>query len=85
MSATYNQFGQTSSPSPRSLSMEHTCRVLGISRRTLYYWIGNGRLQTVRTRMGSQRVLTESVRAAFVQKLQSSADTTACSVPCLWI
>jgi excisionase family DNA binding protein len=48
--------------------MEHTCRVLGVSRRTLYYWIKRGRLQTVRTSMGSQRVLVASVKAGWMER-----------------
>jgi excisionase family DNA binding protein len=51
---------------PHSLSMDMACRILGISRRTVYYWIKDGRLQTMRTRMGSQRVLTESVKTLWV-------------------
>jgi excisionase family DNA binding protein len=48
----------------RSVSIAQAIQILGVSRRTVYYWIGQGRLQTVRTRGGSQRVLTESVRLA---------------------
>ena len=48
----------------RSVSIAQAIQLLGVSRRTVYYWIGNGRLQTVRTRGGSQRVLTESVELA---------------------
>ncbi|MEW5980918.1 MAG: helix-turn-helix domain-containing protein [Acidobacteriota bacterium] len=54
--------------SVRSLSLERACRVLGISRRTVYYWIKDGRLATVRTRLGSQRVLTESVRSVWYER-----------------
>ena len=35
--------------------------MLAVSRRTIYYWIHDGRLQTVRTLNGSQRVLVESL------------------------
>ena len=37
--------------------------VLGVSRRTVYYRIREGRLQTIRTRGGSQRVLWSSIEA----------------------
>src|SRR5207248_3098296 len=37
--------------------------ILGVSRRTVYNRIREGRLQTIRTRCGSQRVLLESVEA----------------------
>lgn len=48
----------------RSVSIARAIQLLGVSRRTVYYWIGNGRLQTVRTLGGSQRVLTDSVELA---------------------
>jgi excisionase family DNA binding protein len=38
---------------------------LGISRRTVYYWIREGRLRTVSTRTVSQRVTIESVEEAL--------------------
>jgi excisionase family DNA binding protein len=46
----------------RSVSIERAAETLGVSRRTIYYWIRAGRLQTVRTLGGSQRVLLESLR-----------------------
>jgi excisionase family DNA binding protein len=45
-----------------SVLIDHAMRILGVSRRTVYYWIRQGRLRTVRTRMGSQRVLLDSIR-----------------------
>ena len=45
----------------RSISLEHAAERLGVSRRTIYYRIRDGRLQTVRTLGGSQRVLLESL------------------------
>jgi excisionase family DNA binding protein len=42
--------------------------LLGISRRTVYYWIKEGRLQTMRTAMGSQRVLTDSVKSLWIAR-----------------
>jgi excisionase family DNA binding protein len=44
-----------------SLSIVQAVEALGVSRRTIYYWIKAGRLQTFRTSMGSQRVLVGSV------------------------
>ena len=52
----------------RSVSMERACRILGVSRRTVYYWIKDGRLQTTRTPLGSQRVLTDSVRSLWIAR-----------------
>ncbi len=46
----------------RSVSLEQAAAVLNVSRRTIYNWIRDGRLQTIRTLGGSQRVLLESLR-----------------------
>lgn len=48
---------------PRSFFVKDAAALLGVSRRTVYYWIRYGRLRTVRTRGGSQRVLLESIEA----------------------
>ncbi len=45
----------------RSISLDHAAELLGVSRRTIYNRIRSGRLQTIRTMGGSQRVLLESV------------------------
>jgi excisionase family DNA binding protein len=46
----------------RSVSLDHAAQMLGVSRRTIYNRIRDGRLQTIRTVGGSQRVLLDSVR-----------------------
>ncbi len=45
----------------RSVSIERATQLLGVSRRTVYYRIRDGRLRTIRTLGGSQRVLANSV------------------------
>ena len=45
----------------RSVSIEQADQLLGVSRRTVYYRIRDGRLRTIRTIGGSQRVLMDSV------------------------
>jgi excisionase family DNA binding protein len=45
----------------RSFLVEDAAILLGVSRRTVYYRIREGRLRTIRTRCGSQRVLLESI------------------------
>jgi excisionase family DNA binding protein len=45
----------------RSVSLDHAAELLGVSRRTIYNRIREGRLQTIRTLGGSQRVLLDSV------------------------
>ena len=46
----------------RSVSLDHAAALLGVSRRTIYNRIRDGRLQTIRTLGGSQRVLLESLK-----------------------
>ena len=45
----------------RSVSIEQAAQLMGVSRRTVYYRIRDGRLRTIRTLGGSQRVLLDSV------------------------
>jgi excisionase family DNA binding protein len=45
----------------RSVSIEQAAQLMGVSRRTVYYRIREGRLRTIRTLGGSQRVLLDSV------------------------
>jgi excisionase family DNA binding protein len=47
----------------RSVLLDRAAEILGVSRRTVYYRIRAGRLQTIRTRCGSQRVLVDSIEA----------------------
>jgi excisionase family DNA binding protein len=46
----------------RSVSLDHAAELLGVSRRTIYNRIRDGRLQTIRTIGGSQRVVLDCVR-----------------------
>ena len=46
----------------RSVSLDHAAELLGVSRRTIYNRIRDGRLQTIRTLGGSQRVVLDSVQ-----------------------
>jgi excisionase family DNA binding protein len=45
----------------RTVSLDHAAELLGVSRRTIYNRIREGRLQTIRTLGGSQRVLVDSM------------------------
>jgi excisionase family DNA binding protein len=47
----------------RSVFVNDAAALLGVSRRTVYYWIRDGRLRTMRTPGGSQRVLLVSIEA----------------------
>jgi excisionase family DNA binding protein len=52
---------QARQPADPSLLITDAAVLLGVSRRTVYYWIRQRRLETVRTRGGSQRVLLSSI------------------------
>ncbi|MES1255534.1 MAG: helix-turn-helix domain-containing protein [Acidobacteriota bacterium] len=54
--------------SARSVFVEDAAALLGVSRRTIYYRIRDGKLATIRTRGGSQRVLVESIGALLRQE-----------------
>ena len=45
----------------RSVSIDQAAQMLNVSRRTIYNRIRDGRLLTIRTLGGSQRVLVESL------------------------
>ena len=45
----------------RSVSIDQAASLMNVSRRTIYNRIRDGRLQTIRTIGGSQRVLVESL------------------------
>lgn len=45
----------------RSLTIDQAARRLGVCRRTIYNRIREGRLRTIRTAGGSQRVLVASI------------------------
>jgi len=57
----------------RSVSLDHAAQLLGVSRRTIYNRIRDGRLQTIRTVGGSQRVLLESVIDRRRHRLEPSS------------
>jgi excisionase family DNA binding protein len=57
----------------RSVSLDHAAELLGVSRRTIYNRIRDGRLQTIRTVGGSQRVLLDSFRSKYLRPQVSSA------------
>ena len=52
----------------RSLLIDDAAVLLGVSRRTVYYRIRQGRLATVRTLGDSQRVLLGSIEELLLQQ-----------------
>jgi excisionase family DNA binding protein len=62
MAATLHmESGQTGPRLGRSVSIDQAAQLLHVSRRTIYNRIRDGRLVTIRTIGGSQRVLLESL------------------------
>ena len=62
---------------PSSVMIDHAAYILGVSRRTVYYRIREGRLQTVRTLGGTQRVLVESIAALLREGAAPATDRGA--------
>jgi excisionase family DNA binding protein len=62
MAATLHiESGHTEHRLGRSVSIDQAAQLLHVSRRTIYNRIRDGRLVTIRTIGGSQRVLVESL------------------------
>ena len=62
MDTTHDTGGASSLPQlGRSVTIDRAAEILGVSRRTVYYRISEGVLQTIRTRGGSQRVVVDSL------------------------
>ena len=57
------------------MSIEQAAQLLGVSRRTVYYRIRDGRLRTIRTIGGSQRVLMDSVEEMRGSQLARSTQS----------
>ena len=45
----------------QTLSIIKACEVVGVSRRTIYNWISDGKVQYVRTAGGSVRIFADSL------------------------
>ncbi len=63
----------------RSVSIDHAAWLLSVSRRTIYNRIREGRLRTIRTRGGSQRVLMGSLYDLGFRPQPFSASASAAS------
>lgn len=66
-------------PSPRSVFLDEAAARLGVSRRTVYYRIREGKLKTIRTLCGSQRVLVDSIDAFLRERTNAQAASTCIS------
>ena len=63
----------------RSVSIDQAAQLLNVSRRTIYNRIRDGRLRTIRTLGGSQRVLVESLCELGFRPQAFSASASAVS------
>ena len=63
---------------PRSLLVDHAAALLGVSRRTVYNRIQEGRLKTIRTRSGTQRILRESLEALLRNSARDAKRSGGC-------
>jgi excisionase family DNA binding protein len=63
----------------RSVSIDQAAQLLAVSRRTIYNRIRDGRLRTVRTLGGSQRVLVDSLCEQGFRPQAFSATAAAAS------
>jgi excisionase family DNA binding protein len=61
----------------RSVSIDQAAQLLQVSRRTIYNRIHDGRLQTIRTSGGSQRVLVESMYSVGFRPQPFSSSASA--------
>jgi excisionase family DNA binding protein len=61
----------------RSVSIEQAAHLLNVSRRTIYNRIRTGRLLTIRTIGGSQRVLVDSLYEQGFREQRFSASASA--------
>ena len=61
----------------RSVSIDQAAEVLGVSRRTVYNRIREGRLMTIRTLGGSQRVLVDSMQSSANDTFSGSREDKA--------
>ena len=76
-STTHTQQSFTEQRLGRSVSILQAGHLLNVSRRTIYNRIREGRLHTVRTLGGSQRVLVESLYEAGFRSQAFSTSASA--------
>jgi excisionase family DNA binding protein len=68
-----NQMSEEPRDRGRSLFIDEAAAALGVSRRTVYYRIQHGELQTIKTRCGSRRVLMSSIEALLRREREERA------------
>jgi excisionase family DNA binding protein len=61
----------------QTVFVDHAAEILGVSRRTVYYWIRDGKLRTMRTANRSQRVLLVSIETLLQEEVAERTLRTA--------
>ncbi len=60
---------------PRTVLINRAAELMSVSRRTIYNWIQSGKIATVRTAAGTQRVVTESLWRIPTDSLSAQTNT----------
>jgi excisionase family DNA binding protein len=60
-------------PGRRTLLINDAAALLGVSRRTVYYRIREGKLDTIKTRCGTRRVVLASIEALLREEVARAA------------
>jgi excisionase family DNA binding protein len=63
----------------QTLLIDDAAQLMGVSRRTVYYRIREGRLVTIRTKCGSQRVLVSSIRRLLQEMAGLPSSDESCA------
>ncbi|MGE3511901.1 MAG: helix-turn-helix domain-containing protein, partial [Vicinamibacterales bacterium] len=58
---------------PRTLLIADAARLMRVSRRTVYYRLREGQLESVKTRCGSRRIVVHSLEQLLWQGLRKNA------------
>ncbi len=48
-------------PTRKAVSITKACELAGVTRRTIYNWMGNGKVEYVRTAGGSVRIFADTL------------------------
>ena len=60
----------------KTISIMKACELVGVSRRTIYNWIGSGKIEYVRTAGGSVRIFTDTLCTIEYPTISAGGHTT---------